>query len=219
MLHNQLPMSSEDCKNLLSVSRETIEKFTLYISLLNKWQKKINLVGKSTLQDPWNRHIYDCGQAFKYVFKYEKKGKILDVGSGAGLPGVVWSIMGLKDIVLVESDVKKSIFLHEVARLCEINVEIINSRIEVLKPIETKIITARAFAPLYKMFDYLENKINSFTRLVLFKGINFQDELKFAEKYWIKNYQNKLNLSPEFNIFKSNSNYNSKIIICCFNKV
>ena len=68
MQHNTTPMSSERCKKLLNVSRETIEKFKLYLSLLEKWQHKINLVGSSTLKDPWNRHIYDCGQAFKYVY-------------------------------------------------------------------------------------------------------------------------------------------------------
>ena len=100
------------------------DKLELYLTLLNKWQKSINLVGSSTLKDPWNRHIYDCGQAVKYIFNIN--GKVLDVGSGAGLPGIIWSIMGVKNVILIESDEKKTIFLKEVSRICEISVKIRN---------------------------------------------------------------------------------------------
>ena len=68
MLRETFKMTPEECQKLLNVSRETKDKLELYLTLLNKWQKSINLVGSSTLKDPWNRHIYDCGQAVKYIF-------------------------------------------------------------------------------------------------------------------------------------------------------
>ncbi len=216
MQHNSLIMSPEECQRKLNVSHETKEKLELYLYTLKKWQEKLNLVGKSTLLDPWKRHVYDCGQVAGIASKYNQK--IIDVGSGAGLPGIIWSIMGVKDIKLVESDQKKTIFLNEVSRLCDINVEILNSRIEDIFPIRSNVFTARAFAPIYRIFDYLVKNINHETRFILFKGKNAEEEIKFAETYWNNSYRKKMKLLPTFNLLKSLSNLNSKIVICNFIK-
>ena len=209
-------MTAEDCKDKLNVSRETIEKLELYLFTLKKWQKKVNLVGASTLIDPWKRHIYDCGQVASLVSSYNEN--ITDIGSGAGLPGVVWSIMGVKDIKLVDSDQKKTIFLNEVSSLCDIKVEVVNSRIEDINLITSKVFTARAFAPIYKIFDCLIKNINDEIRFVLFKGKNVEDEIKFAESHWNNLYREKMNLYPTFNLLKSFSSLNSKIVLCNFRR-
>ena len=73
MQHKSLVMSPEECQKKLNVSRETKEKLELYVRTLKKWQKKLNLVGNSTLLDPWKRHIYDCGQVAKIASKYDEK--------------------------------------------------------------------------------------------------------------------------------------------------
>ena len=93
-------MSQEDCCSILGVSRETSYKFKKYIDILSSWQRNLNLVGKSTLLDPWRRHVLDCGQVVKFI----KSGKepVLDLGSGAGLPGIIISIMGVKNVKLIE---------------------------------------------------------------------------------------------------------------------
>ena len=93
----EVRLKKENCQKMLNVSRETMDKFDKYLNWLKNWQKKLNLVGSSTLNDPWRRHILDSGQITKYI--KDKNEPIIDVGSGAGLPGVILSIMGHKNIV------------------------------------------------------------------------------------------------------------------------
>ena len=70
-------LSPEECRIILNVSRETINKFELYLNLLQKWQKNLNLVGNSTLKDPWRRHILDCAQIYKYLENKENVTNII----------------------------------------------------------------------------------------------------------------------------------------------
>ena len=99
----------------LYVSRETYEKFEIYHETLLKWQKSINLISNSTLNNIWVRHFLDSGQL--YNFTKNISGNILDFGSGAGFPGLILAIMGNNNINFVESDQKKCTFIREVAML------------------------------------------------------------------------------------------------------
>ena len=145
----EVGLKKEDCQKILNVSRETMEKFDIYLMWLKNWQKNLNLVGSSTFDDPWRRHILDSGQITKFI--RNKNDQIIDVGSGAGLPGIVLSIMGYKNIVMVESDYKKTVFIIEALRVCGSQGKVLNERIEKLKCIDGATLTFRAFAPIDKL--------------------------------------------------------------------
>ena len=100
--------------NAAGVSRETYDKLSLYVALLTKWQGHVNLVSPGSLKDVWRRHMFDSAQILSRVSN--KQTRLLDLGSGAGFPGLVLSILGVANVVLVESNQKKCSFLKEVAR-------------------------------------------------------------------------------------------------------
>ena len=208
-------LKKENCQKMLNVSRETMEKFDKYLSWLKNWQKKLNLVGSSTLNDPWRRHILDSGQITKYI--KDKNEPIIDVGSGAGLPGVILSIMGHKNIVMVESDYKKTVFIIEALRVCDTKAKVLNERIEKLEYINCKTLTFRAFAPIEKVFTLLSDKIQKETRLVFLKGKTAMEEVRNSKKTWDKlKKENKYSLNPNFKTYNSLSDKNSKVVLCTF---
>ena len=91
----------------LNVSRETEEKLEIYVSLLEKWQQRINLISSKTLPCVWQRHILDCAQLTTHL--PVRSGRIMDIGSGAGLPGLILAILTECEVHLVESDTKLSL--------------------------------------------------------------------------------------------------------------
>ena len=172
----------DDFCSIQYVSRETYEKFKIFNETLIKWQKSINLISSSTLENIWSRHILDSAQLYKYTQSIN--GNILDFGSGAGFPGLILAMMGNKNINAVESDEKKCIFMKEVARLSNTKIKVHNSRIEKLKFINPELITARALAPLKNLIEYVENYMikkdnpkQNFPKLLFLKGKNYKQEL------------------------------------------
>ena len=125
-----------------SVSCETEKKLLVYEEMLKKWQNKINLISNSTINEIWERHFFDSAQLIKFI--PHGTIKLLDLGSGAGFPGIILSIMGVDEVLLVESDKRKAIFMSEVGRNLGLNIKIINERIENVAPFKVDIITARA---------------------------------------------------------------------------
>ena len=91
-------------KNKYNVSRETLSQLKIYHDLLIKWQKRLNLISTKTIENIWERHILDCAQL--YSFLPNRPCRILDVGSGSGLPGIIVSILTSQNVHLVESDHK-----------------------------------------------------------------------------------------------------------------
>ena len=179
--------SYEDFCFYQNVSRETYDKFKLFEETLIKWQRSINLISKSTINDIWFRHLLDSSQLYPFISK--TKGNILDFGSGAGFPGLVLAIMGHKKICLVESDQKKCTFLREVAMLCEIEVSIFNTRIENLEYKDVDLIMSRALAPLSKLIAYVElftdkspSKKKSFPNMLFLKGKSYKKEISDLHK-------------------------------------
>ena len=134
------------------VSRETFEKFEIFYETLVKWQKSINLISNASIDYIWTRHFLDSAQL--YNFTKEINGNILDMGSGAGFPGVILAMMGNENINVVESDQRKCIFMREVARLTNTKLKIHNCRIEELNYIDPVLIVSRALAPLKKLVDF-----------------------------------------------------------------
>lgn len=137
------------------VSRETFDDLTVYAALLEKWNRKINLVAPATIPDLWSRHILDSLQ----IVDLAPPGadNWLDLGSGGGLPGLVVAI-ALRDrdtrVTLIESDSRKATFLRTVTRELSLNAEIVTERIEKADPRHADVISARALAPLTHLLEF-----------------------------------------------------------------
>ena len=174
-------MTADEVGKLLNVSRETLYQFEAYITLLEKWQRRINLVANSTMADVWQRHILDSAQLFKLCPRNTEK--ILDVGSGAGFPGLVLAIMGDVQVDLVESDQRKAIFLSTVIRSLGLSAKVHNQRIESLPNLAADVVTARALAPLPKLLKLIENQLSSSTICLFLKGSSVEGELTNLKTY------------------------------------
>ena len=176
----------------LNVSRETFLRLKEYEKLLFKWNAKINLVSKSTLDSFWNRHVLDSAQFLSSVG--EKAGKWVDLGSGGGLPGLVVAILSdeiepVNKLFLVEADARKVVFLKTVCRELGLKVEVYNNRIEKLPLMSANIVSARALAPLKTLCLYAKNHLEKDGVAVFAKGENWKAELVEAQKKWIFSYE------------------------------
>ena len=174
-------MIAEEVGKKLGVSRETIDQFKEYLTLLEKWQPKINLVAQSTLGHAWQRHILDSAQLAAFYPPNTKH--ILDVGSGAGFPGLVLAIMGGVEVDLVESNQRKAVFLSTVIRLLGLPAKVHNERIETLPNLSADVITARALAPVPKLMKLIENQITADNVCLFLKGASVEDELTNWQSY------------------------------------
>jgi 16S rRNA (guanine527-N7)-methyltransferase len=166
---------------LLNVSRETIKKFQAYLTLLEKWQRRINLVSNSTLTEAWQRHILDSGQLAAHYPPQTKH--ILDVGSGAGFPGLVLAIMGGVTVDLVESDQRKAVFLSTVIRELGLPAKVHNQRIETMPNLRPDVITARALASVPKLLNLIEIQLHPDCACLFLKGASVEDELTNLQSY------------------------------------
>jgi 16S rRNA (guanine527-N7)-methyltransferase len=166
----------------LGVSRETLERLKLYESLLRKWQPAINLVSAKTLDDVWGRHFLDSAQLHLLIPKETRV--LVDLGSGAGFPGLVLAILGVPEVHLVESDTRKAAFLREVARTTGTAVAIHATRIESLTPFPAGVVTARALAPLVNLLKMAHPFMGPGSAAFFLKGQGASDELTEAGRYW-----------------------------------
>ena len=172
---------------LIDVSRETIVLLQRLGLLVEKWNKSINLISKKTVPEIWNRHILDSAQIFYANNKRFKKW--LDMGSGAGFPGLVVAILAQDkniggETVLVESDKRKCVFLSTVKRELNLNLSIINNRIESCDRQQADVISARALADLPSLLDLSFDHLSDNTTLIFSKGKSWKEELVAAEKTW-----------------------------------
>jgi 16S rRNA (guanine527-N7)-methyltransferase len=185
--------------DLLAVSRETLDRLQTYLDLLVRWQKTINLVGPATLADPWRRHILDSAQLRRLVPGDARR--LADLGSGAGLPGLVLAILGVPEVHLLESDRRKAAFLREAARACGIAVTVHAARIEVVSPLAADVVTARALAPLPNLLAMAEWHLRPGGTALFLKGRNAETELTAARESWTMRVQQEVSLSdPESQI-------------------
>lgn len=188
--HRRLPpLTPEAFRRETGVSRETLERLEAYLGLLVHWQRRINLVGAASLADPWRRHMFDSAQL--YPLLPDPCTRLVDLGSGAGFPGLVLAIMGAAGVELIESDARKCTFLAEAARTCGAAVTIHNARIESLPPPAADhpvgVITARACAPLPVLLGYAERFASAQTVCLFPKGARIDEELTAAAKEWRMN--------------------------------
>ena len=177
--HSAQPWTREQVLSYLQdthhVSRETCAKLDDYVALLEKWQKSINLVSSKTLDSIWERHILDSAQLLGYLPKAPKK--ILDLGSGAGLPAVILAILSPHHIEMVESDTRKCAFIQTALQKTGAKAVIHNERLEKLPFLDADIITARAFAPLDRMLDWTQAQQKEGQVFWLLKGRAVNEEL------------------------------------------
>ncbi len=174
-------MDAEEFQAETGVSRETLDRLTVYADLLRKWQRRINLVGRSTLEDLWRRHMFDSAQLLPLI--PEGARCLVDLGSGAGFPGLVLAILGVPEVHLIESDGRKAAFLREVSRETSTPVDIHVSRIEQTPPFVADVVTARALAPLPKLLDLAVPFVGDNTVLLFPKGQDVDRELTEATKH------------------------------------
>ena len=156
----------------------------IYEETLKKWQSKINLISSSTVPEIWTRHILDSAQLYPLISKQPQV--ILDLGSGAGFPGLVLAILNQTEgkenwsVHLVESDARKCAFMQEVLRLCQIQATIHNCRIEDMLPIKADVITARALKEVKTLLFYVYPFLKPDTFCLFLKGENADLELNWA---------------------------------------
>ena len=184
-----------------NVSRETLENFCEYENLLCKWNKKINLVSKKTLVDIWDRHFLDSAQIINHVDASEKRW--VDVGSGAGFPGLVVALLLRErkidcDVVLVEKSAKKVFFLNEVIRKLNLNVKVVNKRVDCIDPLNADILTARAFSELKELIELAHRHRKERGICLFLKGENYRSELDKTLNYWFIDYDVFDSLSKSF---------------------
>lgn len=171
-----------------NVSRETYSKLELYCQTLIEWQNKINLVSNNSLQDVWNRHFADSAQLFKLIPDNAKT--LVDIGSGAGFPGMVLAIISNEKTpylktTLVESIRKKTLYLNYVKDSIDVkNLEIINDRAESIKNQKYDVITSRAVTALANLLAYAEKLLDKNGICIFPKGSNYQKEIDDAKKIW-----------------------------------
>ena len=174
------------------VSRETIDRLKVYEGLLRKWNPKINLVSKSTLSDAWVRHFMDSAQIW-YMAENNPQ-HWLDIGAGAGFPGLVIAAIAAEKspemrVTLVESDQRKSVFLRTVAREMGVNVDVITNRIEAIPPLNADVLSARALASLSDLLEFAEKHRKPDGICLFPKGASVDSELTRAAKTWHISYE------------------------------
>ncbi len=180
---------SEFASTMGGVDAAVLDKLDAYLANLEKWQRAINLVGRKTLEDPWRRHILDSAQLAPLL--PETAAKIADLGSGAGLPGLVLAIMTGADVHLIESDQRKATFIRETARVTGTVVTIHVARIENVTPLGADVVTARALAPLDRLLPWAHRHLTSGGKSLLLKGAEVDEELTLARKKWRMNLSRK----------------------------
>jgi len=178
----RLPLGATGFARISNVSRETLERLSDYVDLLEQWNRRINLVGRNTMGDVWRRHILDAAQLWPLL---PARTRVLtDLGSGAGIPGLVLAAMGVPEVHLVESDQRKAAFLREASRIMGLPVSIHPERIEKLPPFDVDVVTARGLADLSELLDLAEKFLSKRTVCLFLKGKSVAQEVAIANESW-----------------------------------
>ncbi len=180
-------LTPEAVAQTLDVSRETLDRLRLYVELLGRWNARINLVGSASLRDVWRRHILDSAQLIRHIGPSARV--LVDLGSGAGLPGLILAILGVPEVHLIEADQRKAAFLREAARVTQAAVTIHAARIELAAPVPADVVTARALAPLSALLEWSQPFLGATTVCLFLKGEGLRDELTAAQEKWIMQTQ------------------------------
>ena len=186
---------------LTQVSRETITSLKKYENMLIKANKTLNLVGNSTIEDIWTRHFLDSVQVIDFIDKNDNT--LVDLGSGAGFPGLVLAIT-LKDrkiplkIKLIEKSPKKVKFLRDLINKLQLDVDVINRNVlEDSKKLLEDVFVARAFKPLKIILQLIHNKAKNWKKIFIFLGKTGKSELLQASKSWEIEYKQRVSITSD----------------------
>ena len=184
---------------ITQVSRETITSLKKYEDILIEANKTLNLIGNSTIKDIWTRHFLDSVQVIDFIDENDKI--LVDLGSGAGFPGLVLAL-ALKDrkiplkIKLIEKSPKKVKFLRDVINELHLDVEVINQNIlKDPKKLLENVLVARAFKPLKIILQLIHNKAENWKKIFIFLGKTGKDELLEASKIWDIEYKQRMSVT------------------------
>jgi len=181
------------------VSRETIISLKKYEEKLIKANETLNLVGNSTIKDVWNRHFLDSAQVIDFINKNDKT--LLDIGSGAGFPGLVLAILSKDKKIsiktkLIEKSPKKVKFLKEIIKDLHLDVEVLNQNVfENQKKLSQDVLVARAFKPLKIILKLIHSKAENWKKIFLFLGKTGKSELLEASKIWDIEYKQRMSVT------------------------
>ncbi|NVK16493.1 MAG: 16S rRNA (guanine(527)-N(7))-methyltransferase RsmG [Rhodobacteraceae bacterium] len=179
-------MSSKELLGSFNVSRETMQRLDVFEKVIHKWNPKINLVSRSSIDQLWDRHIADSIQVFRCV---STPNRWLDIGSGGGFPGLVVAILAADEVpemkvTLIESDQRKSAFLRTAARECGVSLSVISGRIEQVEPQNANVLSARALASLDDLLEYADRHLAADGIAVFPKGQNWKKEVDNTRQRW-----------------------------------
>ena len=184
---------------ITQVSRETIISLKKYEDILIKANKSLNLIGNSTIKDIWTRHFLDSAQVIDFIDKNDKT--LIDLGSGAGFPGLIIAIL-TKDrkiplkIKLLEKSSKKAKFLENLIDELNLDVEVINQNVfEYSKKMSEDIFVARAFKPLQIILKLIHNNAEKWKKIFIFLGKTGKNELLQASKIWNIEYKQRMSVT------------------------
>jgi len=170
------------------------------VSLLQK-NDEFNFIGRSTTDNVWERHVLDSAQLMRFI--NDKNAKFADLGSGAGFPGIILSILGLREINLIEKSFRKSEFLRSSKSFSQNRIFVHQSKLEELSNIEFDCIVSRALASLDKLLDYSLKFLKKDGYCLFLKGKNLEQEIALAKKSFEFEYELHPSLtSQESNIIK-----------------
>ncbi len=178
----QPPLTSWALSDVHGFAPDAVERLEVFVDLLLRWQQRINLVSRASLADPWRRHVLDSAQLHAHIPPAART--LVDLGSGAGFPGLVLAILGGPQVHLVESNQRKCAFLGEANRLTEAGAVIHNVRIESLDGLDADVVTARACARLDPLLTLAQPVLNPRTRCLFLKGRSVDEELTESRKKW-----------------------------------
>ncbi len=193
-----------------NVSRETLDELNNYSLSIIKKNKEINLISTSTEKSINTRHILDSAQIIDFINKNDIK-VCTDLGSGAGLPGIVLAILMKPKkpefkVIFYEKSHHKSNFLKEISKKFKLNTEIIQKNIFEEKNLKTDIIISRAFKPLPIIFEIASNNFEKFKYIILFLGKSGKEILNGASKKWKFDYEKKKSLTSDESLIVKISN-------------
>ena len=194
------PILEKYCEENFQNSSDISAKLLEYKKLLLDANRNMNLIGKSTIDDFDQRHFLDCVQIHEHM--PEKNKLTVDLGTGAGLPGVLLSIIGYKNLHLVEKSPKKSAFLESCKLQLGLDCVIHNQPLAEISLSNVHYIVARAFAPISKILNLTKKMVTDQTQYVLLKGRSYLEEIKSVT-----------NISFNWNDFPSITSDSSRIIV------
>ena len=196
------------------VSRETLDELNKYSLSILKKNKEINLISTSTEKSIKSRHIDDSAQIIDFIDKNDIK-VCTDLGSGAGLPGIVLAILMKSKkpqfkVILFEKSYHKSNFLKEISKKFNLNTEINQKNIFDQKNLQTDIIISRAFKPLPVIFEIALKNFKKFKYIILFLGKSGKEILKEAAKKWKFDHEERKSLTNKESLVIKISNLKKK---------